>query len=224
MLVWRIILLVIVFLIGFIIFCPFSIELEYMEEVRLKVGYIFPLIRILPKKSSAEQDSEEETDTEETHTDESEEETAETKKISVKKSISQKKKKFRQVWEFTKKQGLEGIIELLKDITALILKLVDTIRRHIVMKTRLDLIVVGEDAADTALKFGYACSAIYPLLSLIDRHTKLKKHEEYIDAGFKAEKTQVRFLLKAHIMPIFVIIGAVEALIDGIRIFRKIKQ
>ena len=216
--------MVIVFLIGFIIFCPFSIELEYIDEVKIKVGYIFPLIKILPKKSSTEEESEEETDTEEADTDESEEETAETEKNSVKKPKSKKKNKFREVWQFTKKQGLDGMIELLKDITALILKLVDTIRRHIVMKTRLDLIVVGEDAADTALKFGYACSAIYPLLSLIDRHTKLKKHEEYIDAGFKAEKTQVRFLLKAHIMPVFVIIGVVAALIDGIRIFRKIKQ
>jgi len=216
--------LVIVFLIGFIIFCPFSIELEYIDEVKIKVGYIFPLIKILPKKSSTEEESEEETDTEEADTDESEEETAETEKNSVKKPKSKKKNKFREVWQFTKKQGLDGMIELLKDITALILKLVDTIRRHIVMKTRLDLVVVGEDAADTALKFGYACSAIYPLLSLIDRHTKLKKHEEYIDAGFKAEKTQVRFLLKAHIMPVFVIIGVVAALIDGIRIFRKIKQ
>ena len=216
--------MVIVFLIGFIIFCPFSIELEYIDEVKIKVGYIFPLIKILPKKSSTEEESEEETDTEEADTDESEEETAETEKNSVKKPKSKKKNKFREVWQFTKKQGLDGMIELLKDITALILKLVDTIRRHIVMKTRLDLVVVGEDAADTALKFGYACSAIYPLLSLIDRHTKLKKHEEYIDAGFKAEKTQVRFLLKAHIMPVFVIIGVVAALIDGIRIFRKIKQ
>ena len=216
--------MVIVFLIGFIIFCPFSIELEYRDEVKLKVGYIFPLIKILPKKSSTEEESEEKTDTEETDTDESEEETAQTEKTTGKKSKSRKKNKFREVWQFTKKQGLDGIIELLKEIVALILKLVDTIRRHIVMKTRLDLIVVGEDAADTALKFGYACSAIYPLLSLIDRHTKLKKHEEYIDAGFKADKTQVRFLLKAHIMPVFVIIGIVAALIDGIRIFRKIKQ
>ena len=216
--------MVIVFLIGFIIFCPFSIELEYRDEVKLKVGYIFPLIKILPKKSSTEEESEEETDTEESDTDESEEETAETEKTTGKKSKSRKKNKFREVWQFTKKQGLDGMIELLKDITALILKLVDTIRQHIVMKTRLDLVVVGEDAADTALKFGYACSAIYPLLSLIDRHTKLKKHEEYIDAGFKAEKTQVRFLLKAHIMPVFVIVGVVAALIDGIRIFRKIRQ
>ena len=216
--------MVIVFLIGFIIFCPFSIELEYIDEVKIKVGYIFPLIKILPKKSSTEEESEEETDTEEADTDESEEETAETEKNSVKKPKSKKKNKFREVWQFMKKQGLDGMIELLKDITALILKLVDTIRRHIVMKTRLDLVVVGEDAADTALKFGYACSAIYPLLSLIDRHTKLKKYEEYIDAGFKADKTQVRFLLKAHIMPVFVIIGVVAALIDGIRIFRKIKQ
>lgn len=208
MLVLRIILLVIVFLIGFIIFCPFSIELEYREEVSLKIGYIMPVFRILPKKkkSAKEKPSEKKSSGEE------------------KSEKKDKPKKKNAVWEFTKKQGLEGIIELLKEITAIILKLVDTIRRHIVMKTRLDLLVVGNDAADTAMKFGYACSAIYPLLSLIDSHTKLKKHEEYIDAGFEAEKTQVRFILKAHIVPVFVIIGVAESLIGGIRIFRKIKQ
>ena len=197
MLALRIILLVIVFLIGFIIFCPFSIELVYQDEVKLKVGYIFPIFKVLPQKPKPEKPE--------------------------KKKPEKKPKKKNPVLEFTKKQGLDGIIELLKEITGIILKLVDTIRRHIVMKTRLDLLVVGSDAADTAMKFGYACSAIYPLLSLIDRHTKLKRHEEYIDAGFEAEKTQVRFILKAHIIPVFVLIGAVGALIGGIRILNKIK-
>ena len=201
MLALRIILLVIVFLIGFIIFCPFSIELEYMDEVKLKVGYIFPIFRVLPQKEKPEK-----------------------KKPSKEKKEKPKEKKKNPVLEFTKKQGLEGIIELLKEITGIILKLADTIRRHLVMKTRLDLLVVGDDPADTAIKFGYACSAIYPLLSLIDRHTRLKKHEEYIDAGFEAEKTQVRFILKARIIPVFVLIGAVGALIGGIRILKKIKQ
>ena len=198
MLALRIILLVIVFLIGFILFCPFSIELIYQDEVKLKVGYIFPLFKVLPQKQKKEKPE--------------------------KKKPEKKPKKKNPVLEFTKKQGLDGIIELLKEITGIILKLADTIRRHLVMKTRLDLLVVGSDPADTAMKFGYACSAIYPLLSLIDRHTKLKRHEEYIDAGFEAEKTQVRFILKAHIIPVFVIIGAVGALIGGIRILRKIKQ
>lgn len=200
MLALRIILLVIVFLIGFIIFCPFSIELVYQDEVKLKVGYIFPIFKVLPQKPKPEKPNEK------------------------KQEKEKKPKKKNPVLEFTKKQGLDGIIELLKEITGIILKLVDIIRRHIVMKTRLDLLVVGSDAADTAMKFGYACSAIYPLLSLIDRHTKLKKHEEYIDAGFEAEKTQVRFILKAHIIPVFVLIGAVGALIGGIRILQKIKQ
>ena len=197
MLALRIILLVIVFLIGFILFCPFSIELIYQDEVKLKVGYIFPLFKVLPQKPKPEKPE--------------------------KKKSEKKPKKKNPVLEFTKKQGLDGIIELLKEITGIILKLVDTIRRHLVMKTRLDLLVVGSDPADTAMKFGYACSAIYPLLSLIDRHTKLKRHEEYIDAGFEAEKTQVRFILKAHIIPVFVLIGAVGALIGGIRILNKIK-
>ncbi len=199
MLALRIILLVIVFLIGFIIFCPFSIELVYQDEVKLKVGYIFPIFKVLPQKPKPEKPDEK------------------------KQEKEKKPKKKNSVLEFTKKQGLDGIIELLKEITGIILKLVDIIRRHIVMKTRLDLLVVGSDAADTAMKFGYACSAIYPLLSLIDRHTKLKRHEEYIDAGFEAEKTQVRFILKAHIIPVFVLIGAVGALIGGIRILNKIK-
>ena len=199
MLALRIILLVIVFLIGFIIFCPFSIELVYQDEVKLKVGYIFPIFKVLPQKPKPEKPNEK------------------------KQEKEKKPKKKNPVLEFTKKQGLDGILELLKEITGIILKLVDIIRRHIVMKTRLDLLVVGSDAADTAMKFGYACSAIYPLLSLIDRHTKLKKHEEYIDAGFEAEKTQVRFILKAHIIPVFVLIGAVGALIGGIRILNKIK-
>ena len=197
MLALRIILLVIVFLIGFILFCPFSIELIYQDEVKLKVGYIFPLFKVLPQKPKPEKPE--------------------------KKKPEKKPKKKNPVLEFTKKQGLDGIIELLKEITGIILKLADTIRRHLVMKTRLDLLVVGSDPADTAMKFGYACSAIYPLLSLIDRHTKLKRHEEYIDAGFEAEKTQVRFILKAHIIPVFVLIGAVGALIGGIRILNKIK-
>ena len=198
MLALRIILLVIVFLIGFILFCPFSIELIYQDEVKLKVGYIFPLFKVLPQKPKPEKPE--------------------------KKKPEKKPKKKNPVLEFTKKQGLDGIIELLKEITGIILKLADTIRRHLVMKTRLDLLVVGSDPADTAMKFGYACSAIYLLLSLIDRKTKIKRHEEYIDAGFEAEKTQVRFILKAHIIPVFVIIGAVGALIGGIRILRKIKQ
>ncbi|MBQ5564606.1 MAG: hypothetical protein IIT39_14640, partial [Clostridia bacterium] len=62
------------------------------------------------------------------------------------------------------------------------------------------------------------------LLSILDQHIRIKKHDVYIDAGFNADKTQVRFILKARIMPVFVIIGAVEALIKGLKIFMKIKQ
>ena len=54
MLALRIILLVIVFLIGFILFCPFSIELVYQDEVKLKVGYIFPIFKVLPQKRKSE--------------------------------------------------------------------------------------------------------------------------------------------------------------------------
>jgi len=187
----------------FILFCPFSIKLIYHETVSLKIGYLFPIIKILPAKPKKE------------------------KKSNKKKKISDKKEKKspNPVIEFTKKHGLEGLIELLKELVGIVLKLTDTIRRHIVIsKLRLDLLIVGNDPADTAMKYGYACSAIYPLLSILDQHIRIKKHDVYIDAGFNADKTQVRFILKARIMPVFVIIGAVEALIKALKIFMKIKQ
>jgi len=34
----------------FILFCPFSIKLIYHETVSLKIGYLFPIIKILPAK------------------------------------------------------------------------------------------------------------------------------------------------------------------------------
>ena len=201
----------------FILFCPFSLKLVYQDEVSLKIGYIFPIIKILPKKPKKEKKSEKEKKTSDKKSEDSEKE---------EKSSGEKKKKSKNpVWEFTKKNGLDGLIELLKEIVGIVVRLVDTIRRHItVSKLRLDLLITGNDPADTAMKYGYACSAIYPLLSILDQHVRIKKHDVYIDAGFNAQKTQIRFILKARIMPIFVIIGAVVALIKGLKIFMKIKQ
>ena len=187
----------------FILFCPFSFKLVYQETVSMKIGYFFPIIKILPANPKKEKQS----------------------KKKKKNSDKKEKKSPNPVIEFTKKHGLEGLIALLKELVGIVLKLTDTIRRHIVIsKLRLDLLIVGNDLADTAMKYGYACSAIYPLLSILDQHIRIKKHDVYIDAGFNADKTQVRFILKARIMPVFVIIGAVEALIKALKIFMKIKQ
>ena len=187
----------------FILFCPFSFKLVYQETVSMKIGYFFPIIKILPANPKKEKQS----------------------KKKKKNSDKKEKKSPNPVIEFTKKHGLEGLIELLKELVGIVLKLTDTIRRHtVISKLRLDLLIVGNDAADTAMIYGYACSAIYPLLSILDQHIRIKKHDVYIDAGFNADKTQVRFILKARIMPVFVIIGAVEALIKALKIFMKIKQ
>ena len=205
------ILLVLAGLILFVLFCPFSIQLAYDNEVTLKVGYLFPFFRILPQKPKPEK--KEDTKPQESSV------------ASPTKKKAKTAKKKNPVWEFTKKQGLEGIIELLKQITGIVMKLLDTVRKHLVIsRLRLDLLVVGEDPADTAMKYGYACAAIYPLLSLLDRHVRIRKHEEYIDAGFEADTTKVHFIMKVHIMPIFVVAAALGALFKGIGILQKLKQ
>lgn len=205
--VWTI-LLIIVLLIVSLLFCPFCIQLIYNDQVTLKMGYLFPVFKILPQKPKPEKPAKKKS-----------------KEATKDKKTSEKKKKKNPILTFTKKHGLDGLIELLKEIVAIVLKLVDTIRKHLyITKLRLDLLVVGEDPADTAMKYGYACSAIYPMIAILDKNVRLRKHEEYIDAGFNAEKTQVRLIMKVYIMPIFVVIAAVSALIGSMKIFQKMKQ
>ncbi len=209
MIVFQVILLVLVFIIFFILFCPFRVKLVYRDEVMLRMGYLFPVFKVLPKNPKPPKKKPVKV--------------SETKPSESR--IKTKTKKKNPVREFTKKNGLEGVIELLKEIVTMILKLADAVRRHLVIsRMRLDLLVAGEDPADTAMKYGYACSAIYPLVSMIDRHTKLRRHEEYIDAGFQAEHTQVCLILDVHIVPVFAVIAAVEALIGSIKIFLKLRQ
>ena len=71
----------------------------------MKIGYFFPIIKILPAKPKKEKQS----------------------KKKKKTSDKKEKKSPNPVIEFTKKHGLDGLIELLKELVGIVLKLTDTI-------------------------------------------------------------------------------------------------
>lgn len=71
---------------------------------------------------------------------------------------------------------MDGLFEILSDVISIIKDTSSKLIKHIVIKKlKIDLLIVGEDAGDTAMKYGYICSALYPAVSFIDSNMKLKK-------------------------------------------------
>ena len=198
------VLAVIGFILFFLIFCPVCIKLTYREEIQLRIGYLFPVFRILPMKEKPEKQSAKESGKQK-NTDE------EKKKEGT-------PKKENPLVKYKNKHGVGGLIELFKNLASVLLKASKMITGNLVIsKLDLNLIYVGEDAAETAITFGELCGVIFPLVNVIEQNVKQCRHHINIQAGFTAEKTQINMVVKARIIPVFVLIAGVYALIKALR-------
>ena len=87
-----------------------------------------------------------------------------------------------------------------------------------ITRCNIRICVVGEDAADTAIKYGYVCSAVYPVISILEQNCVLKKHYTDISAGFLAEKTAAEMELTFKIRLLFLLGAAFKAAFRGIKV------
>ncbi len=223
--VFLLILAGLLLLLVLLLFCPFVVKVAYREKVSLKIGYLFPLFAIPLEKK-------EETDPKKIARQEERQ-----RKKKAKKQRREEKKKQKQgdkaedtveekkgnfVLNKIKSKGLEGLIELLKELVRIVGYLLNKITEHLVI-SRMDIqvAIATEDAAQTALNCGYACSAIFPLLSFIEQHVKKCRHREQIYPVFTETETKVDFVLEARIMPFFIISGALGSLLKAVKALAK---
>lgn len=186
-----------------LLICPLSFTIKYDDESEIKIRYLFMNFKIFPPK---------------------EKDTEKKEKISRKKEQTPQKnqKEKNTIFDLLKKNSISGLIELLRKICRIFIDSISSITKHIVIsKLDVNIIVVGEDAADTAMKFGYVCSAVYPMISIIDNHVKKCRHTENIIAGFNDPETKINFLLKARVKPLFLISYGGSALLRFIKAIAK---
>lgn len=92
---------------------------------------------------------------------------------SENKTTDQKKKK----QNIIQKNGLPWLIEMVERTAKLasgVLK--DFFRKLIIKKLLLSIIVAEDDAAKTAVNYGYYCSVVYPAIGIITKNAKCKKY------------------------------------------------
>ena len=132
------------------------------------------------------------------------------KKAKNKKSDEKKKpekKKEEKKPGLLEGKGLPAIISLLKQVAELAKGVLKDLFRHIIIKDlSLSIKIAGDDAADTAIKYGKYCSVIYPLVSSIVYAAKCRRYGVDLAPDFdeKAE-TKIEFHLFVKIRIVWLI-------------------
>ena len=87
-----------------------------------------------------------------------------------------------------KLKGLKYTIEIIGDSLKIVFsKLSWLVRRLKIRNFKLALSVVGGDAADTAIKYGAVCAAVYPIFGFIDSKLDFKAKSIDVYADFEGK-------------------------------------
>lgn len=205
-----------------LLICPIRVKLIYENELKLSVGYLFINFKILPKKGKNTEKADEIGESIKDEKKSSDE--PKKNKDSTAEGGNKQEKKRNPILEFKDKHGMDGILGIVKSLLDILTDIPGKLAKHLVIRILdVKLLIVGDDSADTAIKYGYACSVIYPIVSLLESNLKIKRHNEEIVAGFLAEEPDSEIKLVAYIKPWFLLGTGISAFVKFLSAIAKIK-
>lgn len=202
---WLYILLGIALFVALVMFIPITLRASYKEKFWCAVYIGFVKLQLVPAKPKKE------------------------KKKKVKKQTpktEQPKKATKKKPSLIKKYGIEWLLNLIKRVAELAVSALQDFFSHIlVKKLSLSISVAGDDAADTAIKYGKYCAVVYPAVGTIVRVVKCKGYGVDINPNFseKAE-TEINFDFVARVFVFRLVALAVKHGIKGLKLLAEVKN
>lgn len=202
---WLYILLGIALFVALVMFIPITLRASYKEEFWCAVYIGFVKLQLVPAKPKKE------------------------KKKKVKKQTpktEQPKKATEKKPSLIKKYGIEWLLNLIKRVAELAVSALQDFFSHILIKKfSLSISVAGDDAADTAIKYGKYCAVVYPAVGTIVRVVKCKGYGVDISPNFseKAE-TEINFDFVARVFVFRLVALAVKHGIKGLKLLAEVKN
>lgn len=185
---------------------PVKLCIVYNDDWTMKIKYMFFSFGVFPPKPKKPKKKK-------------------TKPKAGKKAESKEEKPKKEkspTAEFLKQKGLSGLLTLFSDIIKLMTQASKRILRHLLFyRLNVKAAIAGEDAAETAMQYGYACSAVYPAVSFIDSHAKKCNYKLDIAPDFDGEKTEIDCDMIVGIRPLFVIAAAIPLIWGGLKLIVK---
>lgn len=202
---WLYILLGIALFVALVMFIPITLRASYKEKFWCAVYIGFVKLQLVPAKPKKE------------------------KKKKVKKQTpktEQSKKPTEKKPSLIKKYGIEWLLNLIKKVAELAVSALQDFFSHIlVKKLSLSISVAGDDAADTAIKYGKYCAVVYPAVGTIVRVVKCKGYGVDINPNFseKAE-TEINFDFVARVFVFRLVALVVKHGIKGLKLLAEVKN
>ena len=202
-----IILIIIVFLV-FIFISPIYVTVLYEDELLLKLRFLCFSFKFNSNKGS-----------EENSKDDSDKPNKKEKKIS-----RPKKENKKSLLDTIKENGIFSSTKIFKELMVIILKRVKKFITHIKANlVDINYVIVGEDASDTAIKYGVISSIAYYLQSLFYTNKILKKSKVNIIPGFNYQDSCLELRFKANVRMFRVVSLAFAVICDIMKYMFKLK-
>ncbi|MBS5481396.1 MAG: DUF2953 domain-containing protein [Clostridiales bacterium] len=193
---WWIVLGILAFVL-LLLLLPVHVSLRFREELEVRVRYAFVSLRVYPRPEKPAK--------------------KEKKKAARAHRRAKKKEteeKLPQLEKLFKEDGVSAVAAYLQMMAKLA---ADALRRAlrviVVDRLQVRLIVVGEDAADTAVRYGKICAAVYPAQAVLETVMKVRRRQIDVEPGFLQEKSSTAVDLRAHVQPLRVLAAAVGLLV-----------
>ena len=176
---WFYILLAILLFIALILIIPIGVRADFEKELKvtLKIGFV-PVTLYPPKPKKPKKKKEKEP-----------------KKKEKPKEEKPKEKKP----SIIKEKGIMWLVDTIKQAAALALGALKDFFRHLKIKQlNVSIIYHGEDASDTAVKYGYFCLSVYPAVSILAGIAKCRSYGVDIAPDFDDTHTS-RYAVDIHV-------------------------
>lgn len=176
-----------------------SVTAVYDETFTLDVKWLFIKLRIYPE------------DEEKKAKKEAKKAEKEQKKKNSKKEKTEKEKteepsqpKSNIFKDFYNNQGFAATVNLIRTAAAQLGGFLKGVYRAFVIENLTVLLKVsaGDDAAQTAVKYGKVCSAVYPAMGFICSNMKVKQYDVNVVPDFISAENTATFKLSLSVRPI----------------------
>ncbi len=189
--IFLLILGIILALILLILFLPVKIFISFKEAFKIKIKFFG--IKVFEIEPQEQEKTDKALD-----------------KVSDKNAQKDTENKAKKIFKGLKeKLGFTGAVKEIMRFLLDCLTHIKALLRHIkINKIRLNITVASDDAAKTAIEYGSVCSAVYPVLALIDTVPNIGFKEINIRSDFEGSECDFSFSLQIGIQIFYGLISA----------------
>ncbi len=99
-----------------------------------------------------------------------------------------------------REDGVGATLHYLGELGAIASRAVGRLLRAVTVdRLRLEMRISAPDAADTAVRYGQVCAALYPALALVERAVRVRRREVRVEPNFLADGSAAFADVRLHI-------------------------